>query len=409
MIIRKQLDVRWHDFAYGLLACAGLAPRPTDRDPAGRTVLSARPDALVCLSVRSGFDLLLAEFAWPHDDEVLVTAITIPDMGRILREHGLKAVPVDLDPATLMPEEAALERAVTPRTRAILVAHLFGARLPLERLVAWAHARGLLVLEDCAQAYTADGFEGHAGSDVRMFSFGTIKTATAFGAGVLLVGDPALRARLAARHARWPVQRAAAYAKRLLKYGAFFAIQSPGIYGLIFRLIRLGGGVPDQVVMDYSRGFSGGDFFPRLRQQPSAALRRMLAHRLATYDPARVEHRAQAGEFLLGQLRTVQPLGARAERRTHWLFPLSVGNPAALLPLLEQAGFDATRASSSLYAVPASAGRDAPAARAAIGNVVYVPADAAMGRRQLTRLAGLLNAHAEPVASAAPPPARPGG
>src|SRR5258708_2127088 len=148
MIPRKQLDVRGRDLGYGLLACAGLAPPAPVHDRAGRPVLCARPDSLTCLSVRSGFDLLLTELAWPAGDEVLVTAITIPDMSRILREHSLRPVPVDLDPATIAPDETALARAVTPRTRAVLVAHLFGSRLPLDRLAARAQDRGLLVLED---------------------------------------------------------------------------------------------------------------------------------------------------------------------------------------------------------------------------------------------------------------------
>ncbi len=398
MIPRKQLDASPADVAAGLLACAGVAPAPAAGDRAGRPRLDTRPDSLVCLSVRSGFDLLLAELAWPAGDEVLVTAITIPDMGRILAEHGLKPVPVDLDPDTLAPDEAALARAVTPRTRAILVAHLFGARLPMERLVAWAHARHLLVLEDCAQAFTADGFAGHADSDVRMFSFGTIKTATAFGGGILLVRDAALRARLADRHARWPVQRTAAYARRLLKLGLYVLIQSPWSYGLVFRAIRGMGRDPDQVIMDFGRGFAGGDFFAKLRHQPCAALRHLLARRLAAADPAAVGRRAAAGEFLLGQLQTVRPLGGRAAQRTHWLFPLCVRNPRALLPVLQAAGFDATCASSSLLALPDGNGGVAPRAQAAMAGVLYVPAYAAMGRPRLAALAGVLNARAEPPA-----------
>jgi dTDP-4-amino-4,6-dideoxygalactose transaminase len=397
MIPRKQLDARPGDLAHGLLACAGLAPAAPACDRGGRPLLCARPDSLVCLSVRSGFDLLLGELAWPAGSEVLVTAITIPDISRILREHGLQPVPVDLDPATCAPDEAALERAVTPRTRAVLVAHLFGARLPLDRLIAWAQGRGLLVLEDCAQAFTADGFEGHAAADVRMFSFGTIKTATAFGGGVFLVNDAALLARLAERHARWPMQRTSTYAKRLVKFGAFILIQSPWSYGLLFRCIRQAGRDPDEVLMSFSRGFAGENFFARLRHQPCAALRRLLARRLATADPVQVQQRAAAGEALLAGLRAARPLGAQAAHRTHWLFPLWVKNADALLPILIRAGFDATRASSSLHALPDDAGGRAPRAQAAMSQVLYVPAYAAMGKRRLAELAELLNAHAEPA------------
>lgn len=397
MNARKRIDATCGDIAHGLLACAGLARSARDHDAAGRPLLHARPESLTFLSVRSGFDLLLTELAWPADDEVLVTAITIPDMSRILREHGLRPVPVDLAPDTLAPDEAALDRAVTPRTRAVLVAHLFGARLDLDRILAWAHARGLLVLEDCAQAYAADGFHGHTSSDVRMFSFGTIKTATAFGGGLFLVRDAALHERLAQRHIHWPVQSTWSYAKRLLKFGAFLPLQSPCAYGFLFRTIRFFGGDPDQVITGLSRGFAGGDFFKKLRRQPCPALRSLIAHRLATYDPTRVHRRANAGEFMLSRLENVRPLGARAANRTHWLFPLRVQNPDELMRHLWLAGFDATRASSSLHALPPEAGQSAPAANAAMRDVLYVPVYPEMGERRLETLAALLNAHARPA------------
>ncbi|MEY2882165.1 MAG: hypothetical protein RLZZ15_4545 [Verrucomicrobiota bacterium] len=397
MIPRKQLDASGRDLGRGLLACVGLASRAPARDRAGRPLLCARADALVCLSVRSGFDLFLGEMNWTTGDEVLVTAITIPDMSRILREHGLVPVPVDLDPATLAPDPAALARAITPRTRAVLVAHLFGARLPLDPLLVWAHVRGLLVLEDCAQAFAADGFDGHAASDVRMFSFGTIKTATAFGGGILLVRDTPLLARLSARHARWPAQTNGLYARRLLKFGAFTLVQAPWSYGALFRAIRLCGGNPDDVITALGRGFAGGDFFAKIRHRPSRALQAMLAWRLATYDAARVQARAATGEFVLARVPAVRPLGACADRRTHWLFPLRVRNADALLPILWRAGFDATRASSSLHALPAAGDRAAPQAARAMRDVLYVPVYAAMGEARLAQLAALLNLHAQPA------------
>ena len=396
MIARKQLDVSLRDLGYGLLACAGFASRPPEDDRAGRPLLCAHEDSLVCLSVRSAFDLLLGELAWPAGDEVLVSAITIPDMSRILSEHGLKPVPVDLDPTTLAMDEAALERAVTPRTRAVLVAHLFGARLPLERVIAWAHGRGLQVLEDCAQAWVADEFHGHAESDAVFFSFGTIKTATAFGGGAMLVRDKALRARLEQRHTQWPAQKTGSYFRRLLKFGVLALVQGPLAYGALFRLVRLLGRDPDTTITQLGRGFAGENFFPRLRHRPCAALRQMIAWRLATYDATRVQRRAEVGGRMLGALRGVQPIGARGARHTHWLFPLRVGNVTALQARLWQAGFDATRASSSLHALADHGNVTAPAAQEAMREVLYVPVYAAMGDRRLAELAELINAHAEP-------------
>jgi perosamine synthetase len=399
MIPRKRLDVGFADVAYGLLACGGLAPKPARVDREGRPLLCDRADALVCLSVRSGLDLMLTEFAWPAGDEVLVSAITIPDIGRILREHGLRAVPVDLDLDTLEVNEEALAKAVTPRTRAVLVAHLFGGRLRLERLIAWAHQRGIRVWEDCAQSFAANAFHGHAGSDVCFFSFGTIKTATTFGGAVMLVRDAALREKLAVRHERWAVQKTTAYAKRLLKFGAFLPLQGRRAYGALFWFIDHLGRDPDVVIMGFGRGFAGGDFFQRIRQRPCDALRQMIARRLATYDPARLEQRANAATMLLSALRSVRPIGVGASHHTHWLFPLRVANAKPLIKRLRAAGFDATQGSSSLQALPEEAGIAAPNARAAMRDVLYVPIYAGMTNAEIVQLAALLNAHAQAPAS----------
>ena len=74
-------------------------------------------------------------------------------MVRIIRGHGLRAVPVDIDPETLAPRPWMLEVALTPRTRVVLVAHLFGGRMDLGPVARFARERGLLLVEDCAQAF----------------------------------------------------------------------------------------------------------------------------------------------------------------------------------------------------------------------------------------------------------------
>jgi len=73
----------------------------------------------VCLSVRSGFDALLAALALPAGAEVLTSALTIRDMTRIIEAHGLVPVPVDLDMRRLAVRPEDLARAATPRTRAV--------------------------------------------------------------------------------------------------------------------------------------------------------------------------------------------------------------------------------------------------------------------------------------------------
>ena len=119
-------------------------------------------------------------------------------------------------------------------------------------------------------------------SDVRMFSFGPIKTATALGGGVLLVRDAALLTRLRARHAAWPVQRTGEFFRRVAKFAFFHPLLSPWPYGTLVRVLGWLGRDHDKLVTQLGRGFVGGHFFTRLRRQPCAPLVALLERRLAT-------------------------------------------------------------------------------------------------------------------------------
>ena len=92
-------------------------------------------------------------------------------------------VPVDVDAQTLQPSVEHLERSITPRTRAILVAHLFGTHVDMGPIIELARQHDLLVIEDCAQAFVGREYAGHPDSNCALFSFGPIKTATALGRG----------------------------------------------------------------------------------------------------------------------------------------------------------------------------------------------------------------------------------
>ena len=204
MWVRKRLDIRWSELASALRDCLLC----WERDARGEDLeeLWSAGDAFACLSVRSGFDLWLKALQLPPGSEVLVSAITIRDMVRIIEAHNLVPVPVDLNPEDLSVDIASLNRAISPKTRAILVAHLFGTRQPMKPILEVARKHGLFVAEDCAQAFAGRHFTGDPGADVTMFSFGSIKTATALGGGLLCVRDADVLSRMRELQSTYPIQ-----------------------------------------------------------------------------------------------------------------------------------------------------------------------------------------------------------
>src|SRR5215207_8632335 len=139
---RHRLDLSAGEVVFGDLACGRMWERERLETEISN-LCSLGDEGLVCFSVRSGWDLWLEAQGLRPGDEVLVSAVTHPDMVRIIRAHGLRAVPVDIDPATLAPRPRMLEAAITPRTRVVLVSHLFGGRMDLAPVARVASKHGL--------------------------------------------------------------------------------------------------------------------------------------------------------------------------------------------------------------------------------------------------------------------------
>jgi len=111
---------------------------------------------------------------------------------------GATPVLVDVDERTMLLDPEALERAWTPRTRAVLPVHLNGFPCEMDRIVDFCSRRSLALIEDCAQAFGAR-FDGRSvGSfGIGCFSLHPLKVLSALGdAGFVSVGDPEQAERL---------------------------------------------------------------------------------------------------------------------------------------------------------------------------------------------------------------------
>lgn len=402
---RKQLDIGWRDFAFGLSQFVQIRRCPSDDVVVPADWIS--PDeALVSLSVRTGWDLLLNALRLPTGSEVIVSAVTIPDMVRIVEHHGLAAVPVDVDARTLKPVLEDLERAITQRTRIILVAHLFGSCVDMAPIIPLAELHDLLVVEDCAQAFVGRAYTGHPDSDCSLFSFGPIKTATALGGAVMRVRDPGLRARMADIQQGYPVQSRRAYFKRLAKYALFRLLLSPRAYGALVRVLRALGVDHDRAFSNAAHSFGASEFFSQLRQQPCAPLLHLLGRRINIFHHRgieRLDRRTARGRQLAAAFHPEMVVGGQNDSHTFWVAPLRVQNPATVVSALRRAGFDAT-SRSSLVVVPAhgrASGEERECA-AWLAETVFLPNGDDMPDDEWNRMLSL----AAEVARVVPPPRR---
>ena len=389
MFARKLFDLDAGVLARGFGLCC-WAPSGARSEERIAAAWEPPESVVACSSVRSAFDVLLSCVAWKPGAEVLMSAVTIPHMALLVRLHGFVPVAVDVDPETLTMASASLERALTPRSVAVVTAHLFGARNDSGAIANLARERGLMLIEDCAQCY--DGRRRKLGdADVELYSFGTIKTATCLGGAVALIADPVLRAAVRDRQATLPEQGRLAFALKLFKYALLTAISGPRVFGLFTRLLDAVTGDFDRVLRQLTRGYDEAELLPRLRQRPSRPLLGLLAHRLHTYDAARVERRRTAGERVLMGTRS---LGCRSAAHTHWLFPVESADPSSLVAHLRRAGYDATCGASTLVAIDASAGQ----ATRAMQGVVYLPVYGEVPAEKLDELARLVEAHSSDLA-----------
>jgi len=125
------------------------------------------------------------------DDEVITTPNTFLATAEAITYCGAVPVFVDIDPATANLDPKLIERAITPRTRAILPVHLYGRPTDMDPIREIAARHNLRILEDAAQAHGAHyrgrrvGSLGHAA----VFSFYPTKNLGAYGEGGALTTD----------------------------------------------------------------------------------------------------------------------------------------------------------------------------------------------------------------------------
>lgn len=131
-------------------------------------------------------------------DEVIVPALTWIATAMAAVYVGATPVFVDIEKDTLCLDPEKLEKAITPKTKAVIPVHLYGSMADMERIMKIAKKNKLYVIEDCAHAHGGVWNGKGLGSigDIGSFSFQESKTLSSGEGGICLTNDPALNEKL---------------------------------------------------------------------------------------------------------------------------------------------------------------------------------------------------------------------
>lgn len=167
--------------------------------------------ALAVSNGTTALHLALVSAGIKSGDEVIIPDLTFIATANAVTYTGAKVVPVDIDSKTLCMDVRSVQQAITPDTRAIIPVHLYGHSAQMGALMAISKERGIVILEDAAEAHGAEFNGRRVGSfgDFGIFSFYGNKVITSGEGGMLTTNDRDLylKAQLLRDHAMSPEKR----------------------------------------------------------------------------------------------------------------------------------------------------------------------------------------------------------
>ncbi|MGO4325655.1 DegT/DnrJ/EryC1/StrS family aminotransferase [Cupriavidus sp. 2TAF22] len=155
-------------------------------------------ESIAVNSATAGLHLALEAVGVGPGDEVITTTHTFTATAEVIRYLGAHPVFVDVSAETLCIDADAIERAITPRTRAIMPVHFGGRAADMGKIIAIAKKHGLRVVEDAAHSLPATSggkLVGTLDTDATVFSFYANKTITTGEGGMVVTRDPEIAKR----------------------------------------------------------------------------------------------------------------------------------------------------------------------------------------------------------------------
>jgi dTDP-4-amino-4,6-dideoxygalactose transaminase len=323
-------------------------------------------------SVRATWDLILQVKNLPKGSEIIMSGINIKHMKEIVEAHGLVPVFADLEPNTLLPSLAEIASHRTSRTAGVLCAHLFGTWSPLTGLAEWCRSENLFLIEDCAQAFMGKNFLGTPGATASLFSFGTIKRASALGGSVAIVRDASLRNKMLQLENNYEEQSEEKLKRKAGKILALKAACEQHAYKVIMKGLQWKFGTHEEILRNAVRGFPGGSVPEVFRIRPSAMQRHLV---IESWNASTQKHWESRGKKIFAEAQSAGIsanvfLGHKAQVHSFWLLPITSEQAEETMQQARQQGWDATRGVTSMTAL---ANNPNTMASRILEKVVYLP------------------------------------
>jgi dTDP-4-amino-4,6-dideoxygalactose transaminase len=244
-------------------------------------------DAIGVNSGTSALHLALLAADIGPGDEVITVPFTFVATAAAIVYTGATPVFVDIDPETFTMAPAAIEQVITPRTKAIMPVHLYGHAADMDPILDIARRRGLVVIEDAAQAHGA-AYKGRpCGSMGAMaaFSFYPGKNLGAYGeGGAVVTSDPALAKKIRVMRS-WGEERRYEHSVKGFNY------RMDGIQGAILRVklrhLEAWTGARRARAAEYARAFADTGIATPVERPDCRHVYHVYAVRLSQRDSTR--------------------------------------------------------------------------------------------------------------------------
>ncbi|OBH56559.1 DegT/DnrJ/EryC1/StrS aminotransferase family protein [Mycobacterium sp. E2479] len=327
--------------------------------------------------------------------EIIMPPITIKPMMDIVISLGLKPVFADIELDTLCFDLDELKKAITPKTRAVLLTYLFGIAPNVDRLMALCREHALFVVEDFSHALNASWNGKKLGTfgNVGIYSCSRTKTLDAYGGGLAVTNDPALAKHLQeAKDSLKPTPPARLRAKIIETLITNVATRRPVFTAAVAPMLSLVGRInpekqkaltgarqnlkPDTVLPE--------DYFEQFTWAQAEAGLAMLA-KVEKEDERRISNVAEIRQPLVafGEpcARTDQPA-----RSVYWQFVVFAPDPERFRKALASRGIDTGTTNLSIVSglgIYPEFEEKCPNAERVKNNAMYIPVYPRLGERSV--------------------------